>query len=187
MQAMTEHLTAVMKIVAALLVVLLCLRPAVAGDSKPAVRGRDLEQRIHDLINDARAANGRGPLQLDGKLSGIARAHSADMAQRGYFSHIDPAGDTPQRRVEQAGVSCTAIGENIFQNNLYTRVTIENNRTTHDWSMPEEIAATTVHGWMNSPGHRRNILEQIYVRDGVGVAIAADAKVYITQLFCTPR
>jgi uncharacterized protein YkwD len=173
-----------MKSSVALLVMLSFLGSAVAEEKKPEIRIRDLEQKIHDLVNDSRKTNGRGVLQLDEKLSNVARAHSQDMAKAGYFDHIDPAGRSPQQRVELAGISCQAIGENLFQNNLYTRVHIENGRKTYDWSTVNQIAATSVAGWMNSPGHRHNILAKEYLRSGIGVAIARDDKVYITQVFC---
>src|SRR4051812_42679097 len=116
-----------MKLIAALMV-LLYLAPAIAEDKKPEIRIRDLEHRVHVLINEARKANSRDPLQLDEKLSSVARAHSVDMGKRGYFDHADPDGKSSKQRVELAGISCNVIGENIFQNNLYTGVTIEKDR-----------------------------------------------------------
>jgi uncharacterized protein YkwD len=89
------------------------------------------------------------------------------------------------KRLEQAGYTkCRLVGENIYQNNLYSRAITEKKRTTYDWNTMEKIAATTLKGWMDSPGHRDSILEKEYARGGVGVAIAADDKVYITQIFC---
>jgi uncharacterized protein YkwD len=76
------------------------------------------------------------------------------------------------------------IGENIHQNNLYSQVITERKRTTYDWNTPERIAASTLKEWMGSEGHRQNILEKKFTREGVGVAIASDDKVYITQLLC---
>jgi uncharacterized protein YkwD len=76
------------------------------------------------------------------------------------------------------------VGENIYQNNLYSRVTTEKKRTTYDWSSMEEIAATTLKGWMTSAGHRQSILDMNYTQEGIGVSIAPDDKVYITEVFC---
>jgi uncharacterized protein YkwD len=67
---------------------------------------------------------------------------------------------------------------------LYSRVITEKKRTTYDWNSMEMIAATTVRVWMGSEDHRRNILDGNYTRQGIGVAVAADDKVYITQLTC---
>jgi uncharacterized protein YkwD len=71
--------------------------------------------------------------------------------------------------------------ENIARGNLYATV----NGVQHfDWSSEERIARTTVAGWMASPGHRANILTAHWQREGIGVVIAPDRKVYITQNFC---
>jgi uncharacterized protein YkwD len=173
-----------MKFIVAMLLAGLFAISAIAEVKKPEIRIRDLEHRIHDLVNDERNANGRSRLLLDEKLSSVAREHSQDMAKRGYFDHVDPAGKTPRKRVESVGISCNTVGENIFQNNLYTSFTIKSGRKSYDWSTMEQIASTTVMGWMASPGHRKNIVSKDYLRGGLGVAIAMDDKVYITQVFC---
>ena len=152
---------------------------------KPEIRVPDLERMIHNSINLERRADETEPLTLDDSLSAVARAHSEDMVKRGYFKHVDPEGLTPMKRLENVGYkTCRLVGENIYQNNLYSRAITEKKRTTYDWNSIEEIAASTVRGWMGSPGHRQVILEKDYTRTGVGVAIAADDKVYITQVFC---
>ena len=154
-------------------------------DGKPEIRVPDLESLIHKSINVERQANERAPLALDETLSNLARAHSEDMAKRGYLKHVNPEGQTPMQRLEQAGYNtCRLVGENIYQNNLYSRVITEKKRTTYDWNSMEKIAAGTVKSWMDRPDHRQSILEGNYTRSGVGVAIASDDKVYITQLFC---
>jgi len=115
------------------------------------------------------------------------------MAKNNYFSHVNLRGLDPTGRGSQVGYSCyknygsyytTGIAENIFQNNLYDSVTYYNGVPSYDWSSQEEIAQSTVNGWMNSPGHRQNILTSTYDSQGIGVAIAADDKVYITEDFC---
>ena len=151
---------------------------------QPEIRIQALEHRIHDLVNSERRTNHLRPLTLDSRLSDIARAHSRDMAARGFFSHKNPDGKDPQERANAAGYSCHSLGENIFQNNLYSRVTTIGNRKSYDWNTPEKIATTSVNGWMSSSGHRHNILTRHYDRTGIGVAIAGDGKVYITQMFC---
>jgi uncharacterized protein YkwD len=154
-------------------------------DKKPEIVVPDLENLIHNSINVERQAKERAPLTVDDTLSSLARAHSEDMAKRGYLKHVNPEGLTPMKRLEQAGYNtCRLVGENIYQNNLYSRVITEKRRTTYDWNSMEKIAASTVKSWMERPDHRQSILDANYTRDGVGVAIAADDKVYITQLFC---
>lgn len=147
----------------------------------PTIDQQTLERRVHELINQQRRANGLSSLSFDSSLASIARKHSADMAQNNYFSHYNLQGLDPTGRGARDGYSCyknygsyytTGIAENIMQNNLY------------DWSTQEEIAQSTVSGWMGSSGHRKNILTSTYDREGIGVAIASDDKVYITEDFC---
>ena len=158
---------------------------------KPEIRIPELEQRIHELVNVQRKENDQGPLAWDDELSEIARAHSEDMVKRKYFKHTDPEGLTPMKRAAAAGYNaCQLMGENIFQNNLYSRVIEEKNRKTtnktYDWNSPETIASTTVKSWMGSEDHRQNILNKNYTREGFGIALAEDddGKVYITQMLC---
>jgi uncharacterized protein YkwD len=107
------------------------------------------------------------------------------MAARGYFKNVNPEGLSPMKRAEAAGyTACQLLGQNIFQNNLYSRVIEEKKKTTYDWNSMDKIANTTIKAWMDSESHRKNILEMNYIREGIGVAIAADDKVYITQVFC---
>jgi uncharacterized protein YkwD len=168
-------------------------RIIISGDPYP-ISTAGLEQRVHELINLQRTNHGLKALTLDPLLSDIARNHSEDMAARNYFSHVNPYGENPTDRGNDAGYTCRkdygsyytyGIAENIFQNNLYSSATYySTGKTVYDWNSPEEIAQTTVSGWMNSTGHRENILTPSFDREGIGVAIAADSKVYITEDFC---
>jgi uncharacterized protein YkwD len=160
---------------------------------QPEIRIPNLERRIHDLINRERKASDLSALQFDERLASIARAHSEDMGRRHFFSHVNPDGRNPTARGKLAGYTCRKVyrgysteglGENIFQGNLYDRVRISGNQRSYDWNTPEDLAKQSVKGWMNSPGHRRNILEKNYMQTGIGVAISKDDKVYVTQVFC---
>jgi len=163
------------------------------ASSKPDVQASDIEQRIYTLINQERAAKKVPHLQLDAKLSRIARAHSADMLRRKYFSHVDPDGDDPSDRGRKAGFECRrrsgqsvtyGLAENIYQNTSYDRATFHNGVASYDWNTAEEIAASTVRGWMKSRGHRENILQLGPTLTGIGVAISPDGKILVTQIFC---
>jgi len=156
------------------------------------LRANDLEKRIHTLINRERAKQGLSQLAADNELSGIARGHSKDMASRRYFSHDSPEGHDFSYRYRRAGYSCSLragntifLGaENIFQNVRYDSVTTVNGEAFYDWNSEEKIAETTVRGWMNSPGHRKNILTPHWRSEGIGVFLSPDEKIYITQNFC---
>lgn len=161
---------------------------------KPEINTTSLENKIHSLINEKRINNGLQPLKTDTKISIIAKTHSEDMATHNYFSHNNLQGENPSDRGNKAGCYCRkdygtyytfGLAENIFQNNLYDSYsTINGVITSYDWNSEEEIAKSTVDGWMNSPGHRQNILTSSYDETGIGVAISNDDKVYITQNFC---
>ena len=154
---------------------------------KPEIRIADLEQKIHQLVNFERKAAERPTFEWDDELSKIARAHSEDMVKRKYFKHVDPEGLTPMKRAEAAGYrACRLMGENIYQNNLYSRVITEKKRTTYDWNSMDQIAASTLKGWMQSEGHRQNILEKNVHqgRDWRRHCRRDDGKVYITQMTC---
>lgn len=163
-------------------------------DDKPQFDSQKIEYLVHDLTNQERKNHGLSQLVFDSEITQIARGHSQDMAFREYFAHETPEGFTPSDRAEQAGYFCqkivglqiySGIAENIFQGYLFNSYyTLNGEITSYDWSSEEEIAKTTVEGWMNSPGHRENILTDIFDREGIGVEIIQDNKVYVTQNFC---
>ena len=112
------------------------------------------------LVNDERAAAGCGALSADSGLTAVARAHSADMRDRGFFAHVDPDGLDPFDRAGRAGV--TARAENIA------------------WG--QQDAAEVMDSWMDSSGHRANILDCSLTRLGVGIAQGSGGP-WWTQLF----
>ncbi len=159
---------------------------------KPEIRRLDLEKRIHALINKERAAHGLSPLDWDDALARIARGHSKDMANRSYFSHDSPESRDFSFRYREQAYSCAIrtgntihLGaENIALNHLYQSVTTIDGVPYYDWNSLDQIARSTVQGWMDSPGHRKNILTPHWLHEGIGVHISYDDKVYITQNFC---
>jgi uncharacterized protein YkwD len=165
------------------------------ADSKPMIDAASLEQRIHQQVNRERENRGLAPLELDEKIAVIARSHSRDMANGGFFSHINPAGEDPGRRAERMGwvkkkrtgadTWVTGLAENLSLNHLYNKViTVTENGAIVEkrylWNTQEEIVLSTVREWMNSPGHRKNLLSPLHDREGIGVAISGD-DVYVTQ------
>ena len=129
----------------------------------------------------------------DAALADIARNHSRDMANRDYFDHVNPAGEEPADRGFRQGYDChkdygdhltLGIAENIYQGWLYSSITYRAFGTDKDWNSTEGIAQDVVTGWMNSPGHRANVLEPNFHVEGIGVAISPIEKVFITQNFC---
>jgi uncharacterized protein YkwD len=165
-----------------------------ADTDKPEINAQQIEYLVHEYTNQERLNHGLSSLSFDSEITQVARGHSSDMAEREYFAHETPEGLTPTDRADQKGYSCqkmvglliySGLAENIFQGHLFdSYYTINGEITSYEWNTEEEIAKITVDGWMNSPGHRENILTEIFDREGIGVKITEDHKVYVTQNFC---
>lgn len=145
-----------------------------------------LEQKIHELINQERVNNKLKPLVWDDKLTQAARNHSQDMATRRYFNHKSPEGHDFLWRYQQVGFT----GKITIGNKYYLGAeNIFSVGTTGASGSPDATAKEIVDGWMNSKGHRYNILTSYWLREGIGVAIAPRQPngwiwVYATENFC---
>lgn len=135
--------------------------PAAAPAPAPASGATAVEAEVLAIVNQERAAAGCGPVADDAGLRSVARAHSADMATRGFFSHTNPDGQSPWDRAGAAGIS-HAGGENIARG--------------------QADAASVMNAWMTSPGHRANILNCEFTTLGVGVHEGTGGP-WWTQLF----
>ncbi|WP_318036166.1 CAP domain-containing protein [Halobacillus amylolyticus] len=125
------------------------------------------EEKVVQLVNEERAKEGLAPLEMHNRLSDLARMKSQDMADKGYFSHTSPTYGSPFDMMKQYDFSYSTAGENIAAGQ----------RT------PQEV----VEGWMNSPGHRANIMNESFTHIGVGYVEGGSYGTYWTQLFMTPR
>lgn len=138
----------------------------------------EVERLTHEEINKRRATNGGSALLWDGSLAKVARAHSTDMTQRDYFSHDTPEGLDPTDRLHQAGLNCRKGYRYGIAENLAVEIAS---------GSPDQIAAMAVHGWMDSLGHRRNLLDRQYATTGIGASYGVwegRKAVYLTQVFC---
>lgn len=128
------------------------VRPATApGTATAGTSVGALQQALVTCTNRARAAHGLPALSADPALTRAAQGHAADMDARGYFDHTTPEGLEPWDRIRAALGSAdpfTAMGENI--------------------AMGYAGADATCDGWMNSPGHRANILSEEFTLIGTG-------------------
>ena len=160
--------------------------PATARQS--AADTGAIEQAVFSLTNQERQAQGLPALQWDAALASIARAHSQDMAANNYMSHTNLRGQDPTARAVAAGYdvrrslgggwTTSGIGENIDM--MPTGNVIGHGYVNND---PQSVAQAMVQAWMNSPGHRENILRTQYARIGVGVAYDGTLYYYGTQNF----
>ena len=118
------------------------------------------ENEVIRLVNEIRESNGLKPLTANWELSRIARYKSEDMSNNRYFSHTSPTYGTPFQMIKAFGLSYRSAGENI----------------AYGYRTP----AAVVDGWMNSSGHRANILNASYTQIGVGYCASGN---YWTQMF----
>lgn len=125
-----------------------------------------LETEVIRLINIERTKRGLSALTTNWQLSRVARYKSQDMINKNYFSHTSPTYGSPFNMMENFGLKFSAAGENI----------------AYGQKTPQEV----VTAWMNSPGHRANILSAAYTQTGVGAAKKANGTLYWTQMFMNP-
>ena len=118
------------------------------------------ENEVVRLVNEARAQNGLNPLTHDWELSRVARYKSQDMRDNKYFSHTSPVYGSPFQMMKNFGISYRSAGENI----------------AYGQRTPQAV----VNAWMNSSGHRANILNASFTHIGVGYVKDGN---YWTQMF----
>ncbi|MGP4067072.1 CAP domain-containing protein [Halobacillus sp. B29] len=120
----------------------------------------DFEQQVVELTNQERAKQGLEPLELDTELSAVAGDKSLDMQKNDYFSHTSPTYGSPFDMLKDYGIDYRTAGENIAMGH----------------TSPEQV----VQGWMNSEGHRKNIMNPNFTHIGVGYVEDGN---YWTQMF----
>lgn len=121
------------------------------------------QKKVVELVNAERAKAGLKPLKMNTELSKVATIKSQDMAKNNYFSHTSPTYGSPFDMMKKFGISYKTAGENIAMG-----------QTT-----PEQV----MNGWMNSSGHRANILKASFTEIGVGIAKNSSGRLYWTQQF----
>lgn len=125
-----------------------------------------LEDEVIRLVNSERGKRGLPALAKNWELSRVARYKSEDMLNKGYFAHTSPTYGSPFDMMESFGLRFTAAAENI----------------AYGQRTPAEVMSA----WMNSPGHRSNILSGNVSEIGVGVAKKSNGTLYWTQMFMRP-
>ncbi|MBB6451810.1 putative YkwD family protein/spore coat assembly protein SafA [Salirhabdus euzebyi] len=130
----------------------------------PLTQGtQSVEEQVAKITNNYRAQNGLPALTFDWQLARVARYKSVDMRDQGYFAHDSPTYGSPFTMIKNFGISYTRASENIAAGQ----------RT------PDEV----VRSWMNSPGHKKNILDPNVTHIGVGYAKGGSYGHYWTQMF----
>lgn len=121
------------------------------------------QKKVVELVNAERAKAGLKPLKMNTELSRVATLKSQDMAKNNYFDHNSPTYGSPFDMMKKFGISYRTAGENIAMGQ----------------TSPEQV----MNGWMNSPGHRANILKSSFTEIGVGIAKNSSGRLYWTQQF----
>ena len=120
------------------------------------------EKEVFDLINKQRTQNGLSPLKENSELQRVARIKAQDMVNNNYFSHTSPTYGSPFDMMKSFKISYNTAGENIAGNSSNS---------------------SAVTAWMNSPGHRANILNSSFNQTGIGVVTGSKyGKIYV-QMF----
>ncbi|MEV8592949.1 CAP domain-containing protein [Streptomyces sp. NPDC052012] len=138
--------------------------PSSPSAPKPSATASGAVARVVELVNAERSKAGCSAVKVNSALTKAAQDHSEDMAATGTMSHTGSDGSSPEQRITRAGYSWSAYGENV----------------AYGYSTPEQV----MQGWMNSPGHRENILNCSFKEIGVGLAQPGS---YWTQDFGTAR
>lgn len=125
-----------------------------------------LETEVVRLVNVERSKKGLQLLKQNWELSRVARYKSQDMINKGYFSHQSPTYGSPFTMIESFGLKFSAAAENIACGQ----------------KTPQEV----MNSWMNSSGHRSNILSPSFLEIGVGAAKDSQGNIYWTQMFIKP-
>ncbi len=139
---------------------------AAAKKAKPAPTIESLEAEVVRLVNVQRSRRGLQTLKSNWEIARVAGYKSQDMINKRYFSHISPTFGSPFKMMESFGIRFSAAGENI--------------------AYGQKTPASVMNSWMNSPGHRANILSATYTNIGVGLAKSKTGVCYWTQMFTKP-
>lgn len=139
--------------------------PATTSRSVGGTGVSSQARQVVDLVNAERAKAGCGAVKINSKLTAAAQAHSQDQADHRKMSHDGSDGSKVDKRLDRVGYAWRAYGENVAWN--------------------QQTPAAVMKAWMNSSGHRANILNCSFTEIGVGVATSNGP--YWTQDFGTPR
>jgi uncharacterized YkwD family protein/spore coat assembly protein SafA len=127
---------------------------------------KNIETQVLTLVNQERAKAGLKALTMNWELQRVARLKSQDMDAKGYFSHQSPTYGSPFDMIKRFGISYSSAGENI--------------------AAGQRSASEVMNAWMNSSGHRANIMNSSYTQLGVGYHLGGNGKCFWVQLFIKP-
>lgn len=165
------------------------------GGSKEGIDEANVAYLVHQEINERRQAEGLSRLNYDQDLIDVADDYAQTMADTGHYGHTGPDGSTLQDRYQAHGYNCrvdtsgnqyTTGAENILYTYYRTRLDLDERGSAY-YSTEQELANGIVNAWMNSSGHRDNIMKPYWKNEGIGIAATEkDGRtiVYAVQNFC---
>ena len=121
------------------------------------------QQEVLNIVNKERTSRGLSALKFNAELAKVATTKSQDMIDRGYFDHNSPTYGSPFDMMKKFGITYKSAGENIAMGQ----------------KTPQEVMTA----WMNSDGHRKNILNSSFTEIGIGIAKDKNGRLYWTQMF----
>jgi uncharacterized protein YkwD len=140
-----------------------------SATSPTLAEASEIERRAFEQTNQVRMQNGLPPFEWDADVCRMARSHSENMSRLNFFSHVTPDGLRIRDRARAVGIlAYKVMGENIAYNQGY-----------------EDPGAFAVERWMASAKHRANILSAEFRAMAIGMYIAPDGSVFLTQTFIT--
>ncbi|MDD2189372.1 MAG: CAP domain-containing protein [Eubacteriales bacterium] len=143
------------------------VKPAAPSqEPAPSASMGAYEQQVVDMVNKERAAAGLPALKVNTKLAGVAEKKAEDLRDKNYFSHTSPTYGSPFDMMKQFGISYSSAGENIAKG--------------------QKTPDSVMNGWMNSPGHKANILNTSFSEIGVGYVTDSNGTTYWVQMFIRP-
>lgn len=139
-------------------------KPAAAAPASANIGA--YEQQVADLVNKERAAAGLPALKVNTQLAGVAEKKAEDLRDKNYFDHNSPTYGSPFDMMKQFGIKYSTAGENIAKG--------------------QKTPSDVMNGWMNSPGHKANIMNANYTEIGVGYVTDSNGGTYWVQMFIRP-
>lgn len=160
----------------------------VAKRNPPDLDLQELEKLIHSFVNRTRAIEGQTTLHYNQGLVRLARAHSKDMATNRYFDHRNQNGETASDRAERLRVRSDGqgIAENLYKESVVATLAVGLDKNGDPVYIPTyrslaKMAERIVSGWMQSPGHRANLMDPNIRHQGIGLALNKQLELHVTQ------
>jgi uncharacterized protein YkwD len=164
-------------------------------EDKPSVQADEVAEATHIAVNAARAEAKLLPLAYDRELAAIALRHARDMAERRYFDHSSPEGETLTERMVRGRYRCEIVlpsgrmltgAENLAMIPWAPAVVALKNggRRAAETRDARAVAQEAVRGWLDSPGHRANLLHAHLRSEGLGIWVGRNGQVLLVQVFC---